>query len=214
MYELITLAITETFPNTDEFSVVAYDVKSKNILSFDLVRDQIVSTNGEVMWDIGFTTFVDEIRIRESKYGNEMYEAFKVKLANNSIDLLKKILEAKVLNGDKFFVNTKERYAIVKVNEVEDISIDKKTESKGGQINKYRIKANITCLKEAKEFLNKDYRWVHYWNWIIKNSEFENKRKKYLDLLNRKDKELYFILYRHKFQGNSSRYWISGMHWL
>ena len=63
------------------------------------------------------------------------------------------------------------------------------------------------------KFTNKDYRWINYWDFIYENSNFIEKKHKYINLFNSKNKTLYLIIYRHKFKDKDTN-WIVGMHWL
>lgn len=209
--ELITLSITETIPGTGGFSVIAMETGSQNIISLNLRKEQIISNQGEIFWDIGFITKVKDIRKNAVSYANPTYTATGTSIGANKINALKSIFEAKANSPQEFFDNEKLQFAIIKTTKVNDITVRQQDE-----VLKHYLSATVSCMPAYRNpmfFLNKDYRWINFWNFIYRSSEFENKKKKYLKLLNRKDKSQYFILYRHHFRENSNL-WISGMHWL
>lgn len=217
MHEFLTLAITETTVNTGKFNVIAMETKSQHIVAFGLKKENIVSPSGEIFWDIGFTTLVNERPQREYQGNNNspFVISGNVQLRENGISTLKSILDAKSLSGPSFFENEKLKFCVLKISKVYGIStrIDNKSES---QTIKHYLSVNVSGMpvyKNSISLLNKDYRWIHFWNWIYNSSAYDEKKKKYLKLLNRKDKDLYLILYRHNFK-TGSQYWIVGMHWL
>lgn len=203
MSDFLTLGISEKRPNVpDEFVVVAMDLRTKDITRFDVDKSDIISANGEVFWDIGFVTHVDNIT-RPSKYKQVPIGA---SLGENRIKDLKRILESKSVNPSDFFNSERLEYSIVKVINVEDI------ETKDN--SKFYLRVNIEGLnRNPKKILNKDFRWVKYWRYICKSSKFDEKKKQYMKLLNNKRKNLYLILYRHSYPNNKF-HWIIGMHFL
>lgn len=217
MYEFLTLAITETTVNTGKFNVIAMETKSQQIIPFGLNKEQIISSSSETFWDIGFTTIVTQKPEREYT-GNDNSPFIirgAVTLGANKINTLKGILDAKATSGTFFFENEKLRFCVLKVSRVENVSIHLDNNSEQKNLKHY-LSVNIygmPAYKNPVSLLNKDYRWINFWNWIYSNSAYDEKKKKYIKLLNRRDKELYLILYRHNFK-NGSKYWIVGMHWL
>ena len=218
MYQFLTLAITETFVHTGEFNVIAMGMKSQTIIPISLTKEQIVSETGEIFWDIGFVTNVDKIPERKvDKYNNSNENhpyivTGSVNLGDNKSHMLKAILDAKSKSCNDFFSNEKHRFCIVKSNKLEDMSIYNK---QGDKELRHYIKVRVGRLpayENPKNIRIKDYRWINFWNWIYKNQIYEEKKKKYLKLFNKKEKELFLILYRHKFQENS-QYWVVGLHW-
>lgn len=212
LYELITLGIAETYPNTDQFTVLAITTDKNNIVSLDLNKDDIITETGKVFWDIAFSTYVDDLEKHTGTYDNVSYIPHGVRSGENRQLILKKTLDSLSENIDVFAENTKCRYAVAKATSISDIIL--KIDRDG--INRHRI---ATTIKKwpvhlvQDSILIKDYRWINYWNWAFENGVFEEKKKKYIDLYNRKDKTLYYILYR-RFYSNKNRYWVSGMHWL
>lgn len=218
MFEFLTLAITETTVNTGKFNVIAMETKSQNIVPFGFNKEHIISETGEVFWDIGFTTIVGERPKR--KYTNNDSSPFvlngSAELNQNKISSLKSILDAKSASGLEFFENEKLKFCVLKVSKVENINC--KIDNSGTVENiKHYLSFYVNGLSVDKSpisILNKDYRWKNYWNWIYANDNYEEKKKKYLKLLNRRDKNLYLILYRHTFKTGETSNWIVGMHWL
>lgn len=219
MYEFLTLAITETTVNTGKFNVIAMEMKSKEIISFGLNREQIISSQGEVFWDIGFTTITDEkprrkyINNGQPNENSQFILTGTIKLGNSKYNILKNILDAKANTSKDFFENNKLRFCVLKVDRLEDIQsiYDEKNNRLKNYltIRAYGVPMHINPLK----FTNKDYRWINYWDFIYENSNFIEKKHKYINLFNSKNKTLYLIIYRHKFKDKDTN-WIVGMHWL
>lgn len=214
--EFITLSITETIPGTGEFSVIAMEIRSQNIISLNLREEEIISKQGDIIWDIGFITHVKEIRKNSISYANPTYTATGTSIGANKIASLKSILEAKSNSPQDFFNNEKIQYAIIKTSNVHDISVYVDKQNYNEKVLKYYLSAtisNISAVKNPICFLNKDYRWINFWGYMYKSLKFDKKKQEYLKLFNRREKTLYLILHRYHFKNNSS-YWISGMHWL
>lgn len=215
--EFITLSITETRPDKDEFSVIAMETKSQNIISLNLKKSEIISDQGEIYWDIGFITVGDISKNSSSSNSNSTYLATNTQIGDNQISLLKNLLETKSLNPQLFFTNDKFQFGIVKVNKVIDLKIrvDKCNYTK--DIIKHYITVNICGIphyENPNEYLNKDYRWVKFWNQIHESPYYKSQKEKYLRILNQKDKNLYLILRRYYFDKKNVKIWISGMHWI
>ena len=128
-------------------------------------------------------------------------------------NILKTVLESKSTNPEHFFSNRNVDYAIVRVSNVKDITVE---EDEYGTL-KSRIKVSINGLplsRNVDPLLNKDFRWIKYWSRIYKMDTIAEKKSQYIKLLNKKSKTLYLLLYRHTFPNGQRRYWIVGMHWL
>lgn len=215
--DFLTLAITETQPQTGQFNVIAMEMRSQNIVPIHLDKEQIVSSTGEIFWDIGFVTSVNG-SIQRKYLGNDNSPFVingSTKFGANRINTLKAIFDAKSTTPQTFFDNDKQRFCILKINKVENLAIyfDKKSETENIKNYLSVYVGGMPAYQNPISLLNKDYRWINFWIWVCKNDAFEEKKKKYLKLLNRKDKELYLILYRHHFK-TGSQHWIVGMHWL
>lgn len=217
MTDFITLAITEVKPQANDFNVIAMETKSQTIVPIHLLREQIITSSGDIYWDIGFLTSVNG-SIQRKSIGNDN-SLFIVngssKLGENKTNSLKTVFEAKSNTPQTFFDNEKQRFCILKISKVDNISTMTGKESDTDKIRHYlSVYVNgLPAYKNPISILNKDYRWINFWNWVCKNDAFNEKKKQYLQLLNRKDKDLYLIIYRHQFRAGS-RYWIVGMHWL
>ena len=211
MYEFLTLAIREKDPQKkyDDFGVVVMDMQTKKIHSFTLDRNEIISQTGEIFWDIGFITKVKDVNKRED--GKLIPSGFVEK--KDATSTLKNILELKSTNPEHFFSNRNVEFAIVRVSNVSDITVEK---------NKYdviqsRITVNINGLPPSRKLeplLNKDFRWIKFWSHIYEIDEIDEKKSLYIKLLNKKSKTLYLLLYRHTFPTGRKHHWIAGMHWL
>ena len=211
MYEFLTLAIREKDPKKphDNFGVVVMDMNTKKIHSFALEKNEILSKSGDVFWDIGFITKVKDVSQKSD--GKLVPSGFvAIKDARSS---LKTILESKSINPEHFFSNRNVDYAIVRVSNVKDITVE---EDDYGTM-KSRLTVSINGLPPSKKvdpLLNKDFRWIKYWSRIYKMDAVAEKKGQYIKLLNKKSKTLYLLLYRHTFSTGKKLYWIAGMHWL
>lgn len=211
MYEFLTLAIREKNPRKpqDDFEVVVMDMKSKKILGFTLDKNEIISQTGEIFWDIGVITKVKDV---DKKFDGRLVPSGYVGRKDAS-DMLKTILEAKSTNPSHFFSNRNVDYAIVRVSNVQDITVEKNKDD----VVQSRMTVSINGFPPShkpENLLNKDFRWIKYWTHIYNVDEVENKKLQYLKLLNKKSKTLYLLLYRHTFTNGHKGHWVAGMHWL
>ena len=214
MNEMLTLAIAETIPSKNEFNIIALELSKQHILAIRLSKDQIRTPNGKIFWDIGHVTFVEDVILDSKHNGNLIYKCEKVKYSDTSVDDLKQILDRKANLGFEFFGNLSLNYRIVKVKKIHDIE--------------YTIDATDNTLKiylvieifgdiidsQKKRILCKDYRWLNYWKWVINKGNFDEKKKKYIELYNSNVRNLYLILYRHIYDSGEKRHWIAGIHWI
>lgn len=209
MYEFLTLAISEIKPKTDNIGVAVMDMQTKKFHIFFLDKKDIISQTGEIFWDIGFITTMKNVTAYNGRLVPSGFVCIKDARRN-----LKTILEAKSLNPERFFSNDKETFAIVRVSAVKNITVKKNDDD----IIQSRMEININGLPLSVEvnrwFLNKDLRWIKYWSHIYDTDKLQDKRSHYIKLLNKKNKTLYLLLYRHTFVGGSKNHWIAGMHWL
>ncbi len=210
MYDFLTLAIREKDPKKayDDFGVVVMDMQTKKIHSFALEKEDIISQKGEIFWDIGFITTVKDV---SKKIDGKLVPSGFVKV-RDARSSLKSILEAKSTNPEHFFSNFNVDYAIVRVSEVKDITVDKKTD--GTMQSRIMVTVNGSAWRKLDPLLNKDFRWIKYWSHIYKTGAVEEKKRQYIKLLNKKSKVLYLLLYRHTFPNGHKNFWIAGMHWL
>lgn len=219
MPEFLTLAITETVMNSGKFNVIAMEMQSHQIVPLGLQKEDIISSGGEVFWDIGFTTVTQDMPKRKytsyniSSENSPFMITGAVTLQRNRVADLKSILEAKAINPRAFFENQKHQFAIVKVEKIEELRI---SEDKNKDEVKHYMTARIVGLPAHQNPLalrNKDFRWISFWNWVHRMQLNSEKKNKYMSLLNRQEKDLYLILYRHNFT-SGPQHWIVGMHWL
>lgn len=210
MNEYLTLAIRETnpFKPKSDFEILVMDKETRKIQSFELKKDEIVAANGEVFWDIGFVTMVRSVR--EVSGGLKPSGFMRIYDASTK---LKSLLDTATISSSRFFTNTSEKFAVVKVDKVLNISCGEN--DRGIFQSRIKVKLNgVPTREKEQELLNKDYRWLKYWQHIKKVEKTDEKIAQYLSLLNKSDKDLYLILYRHTFKNKRKMHWIAGMHWL
>lgn len=212
-YKFLTLAISEGNPLKKDFYVRTYDLKSKNFVTLKLEKNEIILKSGEILWDIGYITYVDEITDSNIKY-NKVYEKPQnPKLGDNKLGNLKGFLEVKSQEINEFLNNERKNYSILKINELMDIEVI----DYGNKCYLNIIGAHVSNNGGKLKVLNKDYRWVNYWTWVYNKGYLDDRKNKYLQLLNKKERDLYALLYRHTFVRNniqSRNFWIAGIHWL
>lgn len=210
MQNLLTLAIAETFPGTDDFNIIALNEKSRNLLALRLTREEIISETGEVYWDIGKWTSVQNLKLTkvDASPRNKVYTPDSAKLLDKPADI-KSILEDSIKSSRDFMNDKGITYAVLKVKKLKEILVE--TDDKGNRKCQLDVFFSDNPAHPQK-ILNKDYRWVKYWSRVPKN-DLDDVKDKYFRLLNKPGKVLYLILYRHYFADSDSS-WIVGMHWL
>lgn len=208
--KFITLSMYET--THDNFCVIAYYVPEKLLCVFNLNKEQIIS-NGKILWDIGFETELKNPPVKKCENSNIEWKVMgECTLGKNRINELKVILNDKAeIAADFFEKNTKKRFCIVKVNKVVDFEYDKEN-------GKHYIRIESDCLNNKNnKFLVKDLRWKKYWDEVAKKEkvDFEKEKARYIELLNKEEKDLYLIFYMRVFNnGNRIFRYVVGMHWL
>lgn len=211
MPNLLTLAITETFPGTDDFNVIALDEKSRNLIALHLKKEDIISEDGKVYWDIGRWTEVSKLQLTklDTDPRNRVYIPESSILHDKAN--IKSILEDRTTSSREFMANRGSPYAILKVKKTNEIVVE--TDEKG--ILRCRLAVQFyDNPAHPQRLLNKDYRWVKYWSKVPKE-EMTEVKDQYFKLLNRPSKTLYLIVYRHYFKDSACPVpWIVGMHWL
>ncbi len=214
-YRLLSLALSETRPGLGEFNVIALEMSKYNIIPIKLKRTEIVNPSGDIVWDLGRITVAEDIDRDPFILGrNTVYITSNCRLSNETVNLSSILNEYSTVDVEDFFRKNTERFAIVKVKEVSSIQL------KTDDISSVKSKLDIYIqgIDRSITLLNKDYRWVKYWQWEVQqksNDQIRADMQRYANLLNRKDKKLYLILYRHFFEkGNTIETWIAGMHWL
>lgn len=211
MYEFLTLAITETVPNTGEFTIIAMDLKSRNMGCFALSREQIISSKGDVYWDIGYKTLVGDLVETNDYYGNVTCTCRALKTAEK-VNNFKKHLEGVSSGETDFFTNCKRKFTVIKVGGLTDITVKNDDNNTKHYVEVYN--QGLSSYNKKTRILNKDYRWINYWNFAIKSGLFNEKKDRYLKLLNEQGKDVYFVLYKRCFSNGKNFYWIAGVHWL
>lgn len=205
--KLLTLAITETKPRTGEFHVIALEMDSKTIIAINLQKEEIVSKSGVIYWDIGYITIVEDCRLISPGQKNKVYKSSGTQLGENYLKNLSGLLDSMSKSGPEFFQNTNKTFAVVKVKNLRNI-----TNEITQDVFKSRISVEIAGVDKVQTLLNKDYRWLKYWQWVLKNGSYKKKIEGYLRLANNSDKTIYLILYRFTFPNNQN-HWIVGVHW-
>jgi hypothetical protein len=208
MPNLLTLAMSETKPNTGEFKVVTYSLDENKFYSMEISTRDFKTPEGKIIWDIGAVTFAEKLELESGYQGNTKYKA------SGRIEFVKHytrrelvdFFEKKKMFLSEFYSNKDKDYGIIKVDE-----LDKIHKPEIEPVFKNYIE--FTAQGSEKKCLNKDFRWVNYWKSASRTGKLDDKIKYFEDLFNRQDKKIYLILYRHMFTNGPQR-WIVGFHWL
>ena len=220
-YQILSLAIAEMDPRVPgEFTILGMEMKRKTICPFLLSKEDIIAPNGDIRWDLGRITNVGSVQEYLKEHTNKLnvsYIPSNCSLSESLVDLPQILEEKKESATDFFTVSNKSRYAIVKVSHVNDITV---VPSEKYPHPSCKMNVRFQGSSRNESILNKDYRWVNYWvrqyernNNEQNKAQFDESRKRYIELLNSKKKNLYCILYRHFFS-DGFNIWIAGMHWL
>lgn len=209
MDSFLTLAMSEAKPGQGEFTVVAGKENSGILAPIYLEKSEITSCDGSIYWDIGSVTRADVV-----KYIPKNTDTKNVGYKANHPEVIKKYDEYELKNflldrvgSYESFKSNQARFIIVKVKEVKNFNV--------AVINgtlKCRMDVVLTGSNDSVSLLNKDYRWVTYWQ-HVSDEEKEVCVNRYMTLLNRTDKTLFLILYKH-YYSNGPAHWIAGMHLL
>ena len=211
--KFLALSISEKQPESERFNVIAMETSEYQMYPIRLEKNDIIDRDGIIIWDLGRITSAESV-VRYNEPGqdprNTEFLATNCCLTDEKV-FLKRMLEENLTDITEFYNSPGMRFAIVKARGVLDIQLQK-TGSNARPI----CRMQVSCGESSYPLLNKDYRWVNYWLWKYaqeSEEQLEDDRNRYLQLLNRRDKSLYLILYRH-FYAERSEVWIAGMHWL
>ena len=219
---ILTLAITERMNNSD-YQIIGLNMENQNIISLSGISKEDIISENDVKWDIGAITSVEKlIEIQgEQKYiveGNvQLVKPF------NREEFLH-ILKMKSYGRSNFFTNEKITYDIIRINKVLDIyQKNNKNYIKVSLYAKSNTPYNLTDdlgiyvadgTYMVVDFLVKDLRWINYWEWAVKTSNYETKRVIYRKQFNKVYHDKFAVVYRHTFQNYSKAYWVTGLHLL
>ena len=212
-FDFLTLSMTEKQPGAESFNVIAIEVSSYQLHPIRLGKNEIISEDGKIIWDIGRittaeTAYLDSEHVSDPR--NAECLVTNCSLSDQKVKL-KRILDDNITPISQFIDYPDIRFAIVKASDVLDIILEKSDEDP-----RPKCRLQVSFGNSSYTLLNKDYRWVNYWVWqYAQNDEerLEENKRRYLQLLNRRGKSLYLILYRHYYQTHPA-VWIAGMHWL
>lgn len=217
MNRYLSLALSETTPGTGKFNLIAMDMDRYELVPLSLQKSEIITPGGEIFWDLGRMTAVgksDKCTEKRTDPRNVSVKPQECHLLPDSVNL-RGLLEENLSDATQFFMDhsPENRFAIVKASKVVEI---RSGHSKYDGTLKCRMKLQLKGLNETSQLLNKDYRWVKYWQWHDENGTLENQEEissRYCRLLNDGKKNVYLILYRHFFT-KGDMVWIAGIHWL
>lgn len=212
MNSFLTLAVAQEDPAKNNYFVIAMDMNNKNIYKFNLDKKEIISNKGEVYWDIGFITTVENIEVDRI---NKNIRVGKFLNITNKIGNLKSILDAKAANPQEFFLKENIEFGVAKVKKILDLEMG--IDYENNNVFKSSMKLKIMYMPVGYDeniLLNHDYRWIKYWERTYNKSDFIDKKNKYIKMLNNPNKSLYLVLFRMKFSDSKTNKWIVGMHWV
>jgi hypothetical protein len=211
MPDLLTLAISESDPTQGKYKIVTMDIRSKSFYDMDLKLDEI-SKGNNILWDIGGVTSADRLDITYDRNKNYLYHpegSIKfIKYFNRNE--LKSIFEKNCISLKKFYEEDI-KHSIVKIDYLDDIqppSYDSRN------IFKSYIIVTAQGYTPDKPILNKDLRWINYWEHIYDKKRENDKIKYFKTLINDSiEQDTFLIMYKHNYKNGAGR-WIEGFHWL
>ena len=210
----VSLGITEAQPGTGNFKIEAINVRTLTIDTLNLTKDQIREKNGISHWDLGYLTEVDCVQKSDDKK-NITYSILGKSVLKEKVNL-KEWLEDNLSDLDDFLANRNNTSCIIKVEHVDEIEVNRKLYNSQSVI---KCRLAITCKSKSgiknTTLLNKDYRWITYWSYILneKPDYFNEAKIRYQNMLNDKSKDLYLVLYRYHFKDGFNE-WITGIHFI
>lgn len=195
--KLLTLAITQK--KNQDYLVICYDYLRYRLISLDLEREDI-EKNGEVFFDIGAETEVEELREERLIYP----VGYRKIIRQLTRSELQSFLEKQSINIESFCNNSKiEKYSIITVKAVTNLRLDPS--------NKLRMKFWSSGV--SNDFLVKDFRWLTYIHYLKDPESIKYKIKEYERLFKSDNKTLYVILFRYEGEKYNA-IWIAGLHYL
>ena len=219
---IMTLAIAE-MRNSSDYQAIGLDIDTQNIISLNGITKDNVIVNGQPVWDIGAVTAANVEKMSDTKLSYYADNNAKMLRPFDREDF-KKVLKMKVYGKSDFFVNEKTTYEILRIQRVIDIyEKDKKHYVKVtlyAKSNNYHNRVDENGIYTAdgnyiiQDILIKDLRWINYWNWAIKTGVYEEKRVIYRKQFNKVYHDKFIVMYRHKFNNNSTYCWATGLHLL
>jgi hypothetical protein len=186
MSKYLTIAISETYRNSNRFKIVYFDLSTNTFAEKDISEKEFFEPNGKPVWDL--------LHVTEVKDGQARLVVAYSK--NKVVDLFKK----NEISVEKFYKSSL-KYGIVKLSRIKEVKpLDEN----------FQTRIVLRSRGEDRYLLNKDYRWVKYW--LSLNKElYDEKSEQWKDFLN--NNEVYAVMYRHVFKKNGSiGRWIAGIH--
>lgn len=207
MNTLLTLAISEMEPGN--FKIVAADLNKNVFYSLELKEKDFFDEYGTPVWDLFAITsgikVVSTYRLHKI-IGKAYIQKYYTK------DEMKKFFDSKLMLLDTFIKNDTYQYGIFKLQSIK--LEEPKFINKNGRkiLRQYLHLPNRRLSKKPIRLLNKDYKWITYWENIPKDL-WEVKVKHWESYINSSNKEVYAIGYSMRFN-NRRIGWICGFHCL
>lgn len=178
MSEILTLGI---YKNKIEYEVIGYIESTNKFCKFKLKN---IFNREVIAWDIGAVTRVEGFK----NLGDNNIEIIGDCILYRHLDReqLKKFLNSKKIDFMKFMKTISIKFGVIKPSIIKSI------------YRKYN-KSFIELIVEGnnKKIEIKDVRWITYWNYILKKSDWkllDKKEEHYTEFLN--SRETYFIVYK------------------
>jgi hypothetical protein len=207
MYQVLTLAMTETQPGTGKFHVIGMEMSKRYIFKMELKKEEIITKAGSINWDIGWITEVSSIKKGESNGKNISYTVFGSKISENYMNKMYDLLDTQSKSAADID-NPNVTFSVVKVKHLDNI-----LSSKSGGVFKTYVNVELVGKSKIQRILNKDYRWLNFWLWIDNTPDAQIKKDYYVRLINSSDKTLFLILHKYYFE-EDKKVWIVGSHWI
>jgi hypothetical protein len=187
MSKYLTLAISETFRNSNKFKIIIYDINTKVFSEEEKSEKDFFDAIGTPIWDLFHVT---EVKNNKAKIIDRYSKKQIINLFKQNQISLEKFLQSSI------------DYGIVKLNNFKEVQpLD----------DNFQTRVVVRSKGQNKKLLNKDYRWVKYWNSLNKDL-YERKIIQWKKFLNNSNNEVYAVMYRHTFRNGNKSQWIAGFH--
>lgn len=176
--EFITLGISKIDTN---YYIIAMETEQHNIIELDC--GSYYKIQNQLQWQVGYVTKSEDI---QDMKGNDriIYKATGNKLNKNSNEFCKFVFNAKSSYPEIALNNFKFEYFVVRVKRLIDIICESEN---------LFVQLYIRNYKQMISVQMNDLKWLNYWS-SLKGEDFETKKVKFVDLINKFNKECYMVL--------------------
>lgn len=208
MNDLLTLAISQTYAN-DKYEVLTYCLEDERFYPLEIYKENFFSNDGSAVWDIFHVTRVGGVQSEKLKLCKAIGSTQMV--GKKTKKEMKEFFAKKVSKAGYVFSKAADSdgqsYYVIKADTINEIQKPQLKDKKWQSIIEFG--ANGTSFAHK---LNKDYRWLAYWEKIAEE-DIPKKIDDWITYFGKCDKEIYLVIKKYQFpkNGNIGK-WISGFH--